>query len=366
MNKITVIHHSADFDGIFCREISKKFLGTENVEYVGWDFKDKPLGLPEGDGPIYILDLPCDRVFGFQYKRNELGVYSIAFEKDVDQKFMHDGYALTDLARRRIWIDHHKSSIDSHPPDIAGYRIDGVSACRLAWQWFYISEHNAQNSTNEALKRSLPGKHDFYDRRVSEPLAVRLAGEYDIFDKRDPRAELFQHGLRSRDLTGWWEGMLSDEATASVAEIENRLDQGSKFELLPNGNIKVPGLGERMVKSLLKSGEVVQFVRANEYREVITQQGFDLEFEGIKFLACNSHELDIRSHLFEAGIRPEHQALLGFTYNGQSRDWRISMYQIPGKHADILSIAKKYKGGGHPGACGFRMEGQTPFVNKTP
>ena len=209
------------------------------------------------------------------------------------------------------------------------------------------------------MNNSLPSKQDFVDRKVSEPLAVRLAGEYDIWDKRDPRAELFQHGLRSRDLNGWWEGLLSDEATASVAEIENRLEQGSKFELLPNGNIKVPGLGERMVSKLLKGGEVIQFARANEYRDVITQQGFTVQFEGLTFLACNSHELDIRSQLFEAGIKPHHDALLGFTFTG--KDWRVSMYRIDGKNADILRIAKEYGGGGHRGACGFHII-SLPFV----
>ena len=36
--KTTVIHHSADFDGIFCREIARKFL--PDAELIGWDFGD--------------------------------------------------------------------------------------------------------------------------------------------------------------------------------------------------------------------------------------------------------------------------------------------------------------------------------------
>ena len=62
--KTTVIHHSADFDGIFCREIARKFL--PDAEIIGWDFGDKPLAIP--DGQIYILDLPVDRVFGYDFK----------------------------------------------------------------------------------------------------------------------------------------------------------------------------------------------------------------------------------------------------------------------------------------------------------
>lgn len=203
-----------------------------------------------------------------------------------------------------------------------GYRIDGVAACRLAWQWFHWGLHfRAQES------RPMPTKQEFVDRKVIEPWAVRLAGEYDIWDKRDPDAELFQHGLRSEELySDTWNALLGDGHTS----------------------------GSALVVRLLNQGRALQFARANEYRDVITQQGFTVHFEGLTFLACNSHELDIRSHLFEAGIKPEHDALLGFTYNGKSKDWRVSMYRIYGKEADLLSIAKKHGGGGHPGACGFR------------
>lgn len=37
----TVTHHSADFDGIFCREIARKFI--PDAKLIGWDFGDEPL-----------------------------------------------------------------------------------------------------------------------------------------------------------------------------------------------------------------------------------------------------------------------------------------------------------------------------------
>ncbi|HEU4345909.1 MAG TPA: hypothetical protein VFU31_30525 [Candidatus Binatia bacterium] len=328
--KTTVIHHSADFDGIFCREIARKFLPSD-TEFIGWDFKDKPLPIP--DGKIYVMDLPLDRVFGFTFPIGPAPIDA------VRQAFGTPGTEL--LFERVIWIDHHRTSIDTHPPTINGYRIDGVAACRLAWQWFQIpsgkfdGDIRANIAGTEVVNFSLPTKQDFIDRTVIEPLAVRLAGEYDIWDKRDPRAELFQHGLKSEELTPrTWATLLGDEF------------------------IK----GEICVDRLLKQGEVLQFARANEYRDVITQQGFDVQFEGLTFLACNSHELDIRSQLFEAGIQPHHDALMGFTFNGKAKDWRVSLYHAPGKeHHDLSEIAKRYGGGGHRGACGFRLKGWTPL-----
>ena len=59
--KITVIHHSADYDGLFCREIARKF--HPEAELIGWDFGNAPLKIPT-EGIIYVMDLPVDRVFG--------------------------------------------------------------------------------------------------------------------------------------------------------------------------------------------------------------------------------------------------------------------------------------------------------------
>lgn len=305
--KTTVIYHSADFDGIFCREIASKFL--PDAELIGWNFGDPHPPIPEGK--IYVMDLPIDRVFGMEFGKHPT-IEPLAIALPLSQI---------------IWIDHHKSSIETHPSTIPGYRIDGVAACRLAWQWFAINQHNAQNVTNPALIVPFPSKQEFIDRTVSEPWAVRLAGEYDIFDKRDPRAELFQHGLRSQELG-------KDEWTLLLS---NPLTHDTEYDI---------------VDKLLRQAKTLSYARENEYREVITLQGFTTKFEGVTFLACNSHRLDIRSHLFEAGIKPEHEALLGFTFMGNQ--WSVSMYHIPGKeHVDILSIAKQHGGGGHKGACGF-------------
>lgn len=298
-----VVYHSADFDGIFCREIARKFLPAD-TEFVGWNFGDQPLKPTRAFDQVYIMDLPCDRVLGLPVEHIWPGCSNL------------------------IWIDHHKSSIETHPKDIPGYRIDGVAACRLAWQWF--THDIANNVMSDAAY--LPEKNEYVNRTVSEPRAVNLAGEYDVFDRRNPSAELFQHGLKSVPLTDkHWDSLLSYDSTTAI--------------------------------HLLTRGEGIKYARDQEYAEVITQQGFDVEFDGIKFLACNSHELDIRSQLFEAGIKPHHEALLGFTYNGKKNEWRVSMYGLPTRpELDLSAIAVKHGGGGHKHACGFQCK-RLPFWN---
>ncbi len=100
MNKTIVVYHRSDYDGIFCREIAKKFL--PEAELIGWEYGDETPAVPN-DTDLYILDLSVP--------------------------------ALMDHPRL-IWIDHHKSAMEKFHHGIPGYRIDGVAACRLAWQWF--------------------------------------------------------------------------------------------------------------------------------------------------------------------------------------------------------------------------------------
>lgn len=334
--KVTVIYHSADYDGLFCREIARKFL--PDSELIGWDFGDAPVPIP--DGQIYVMDLPVDRVFGLEPFGRPSGGSAHAAEVRAG------------LLPRVIWIDHHKSSIETHPKDIPGYRIDGVAACRLAWQWFKY-----QTECSDKSAYAFPVKEEFVCRFVSEPLAVRLAGEYDIWDKRDPDAELFQHGLRSCELTELWPWLLKYDEKTLVSDIEKAMEQGHVKNLIrPDGT--TPNC---TVLNLLEKGRSIQFVRDNEYRDVITQQGFDLKFEGLTFLACCSHELDIRSHLFAAGVKPHHDALFGFTYTGTQ--WRVSLYHKPGREdLDLSEIAKRFGGGGHRGACGFLLPKNHPFL----
>lgn len=291
--KILVIYHKADFDGIFCREIAKRYFEKQgyDTEYLGWDYGD-PVPVVAPETKIYMLDI------------------------SVDGLMDHPGLN---------WIDHHKSAIDKFSSKISGYRIDGVAACRLAWHYFF----GAVNWT----KASIPTKLDFVDRLVPEPLSVRLAGEYDIWDKRDPRAELFQHGLRSRELSeNLWDLLLTPE--------------------LPVENDK-EDVGVIAVNALLEAGEAIQYAKNAENKSIITAYGFTRNWEGLTFLCCNHARFN--SLLFTEGVNPEHDALLGFNFDGQQ--WRISLYHAPGKEFhDLSTIAVKYGGGGHRGACGFRRE----------
>lgn len=307
----TVIYHSADYDGIFCREIAKKFLGTGGVQYTGWNFGDAPLPFPQPGENYVIMDLPVDQPFGCKFK---------------DGWLTRNGEQLQPIDRIDwggwTWIDHHKSSIESHPNDIPGYRVDGVAACRLAWQWFNGPKINGAVT---ALF-----KEDWVDRKVDEPLAVRLAGEYDVWDKRDPRVDTFQYALRA----------------------SNQFNESLQSLLEPNT--------EELIAEMLKGGEAAQHYAQRTDADICKHRTWITEWEGLKWLTLNTARCNSLS--FAARDIPEtgHDALLAFYYNGAR--WVVSMYHAAHrKDLDLSRIAVKYAGGGHRGACGFQCD-NLPFL----
>lgn len=289
--KTTVIYHSADYDGIFCREIARKFL--PDAELIGWDFGQPKVTLGEFD-LLYILDLPPDCAEPFDLNHC-------------------------------IWIDHHKSAIEKWPKDIPGYRIDGVAACRLAWQWF---QQRTPDNPTPAIGVEWPVKEDFIDRIVVEPLAVRLAGEYDVWDHRGDGDLEFQFGLDAQKEI-IWEDLL---------------------ELYP-----VDVDAKQTAEDIIGDGESAMRCYSKRDADIMRSRSFTMKWEGLKWLCLNTARCN--SNTFAARDVPEtgHDALMGFYFNG--RVWTVSLYHA--KHRtelDLSTIAVKHGGGGHRGACGFTCQ----------
>jgi hypothetical protein len=251
------IHHSADQDGLFSREVLKHFV--PGIELVGWDYGQPTPVVPEDCDTLYVVDLSVPDL-------------------------MDDP--------RLVWIDHHKSAIEKYGAR-HGFQLDGVAACRLAYQWFL-----GNRPTLEA----------FRDRRVDEPLILRLVGEHDVWDHRDPRAKVLQYGLVCTE----------------------------------------PSLALN-VDRVLADGEIaLRYSRAVDKRDAYRAK--TIRWNGVTFCAMGFGG-GFNSFNFEPALRPEHEACLGWRHDGER--WRVSLYRVPGKTPDLLSIAKAMGGGGHEGACGF-------------
>lgn len=267
--------------------------------------------------------LPTDTLFiGWDYTDPKIDfpaegkVYVIDLNPECFKEFPG-----IDVAQERvIWIDHHKTAIEKWGTYLPGYRIEGVAACRLAWWWF-------ANSIERGGFGALAPKEAFVNREVAEPWALTLAGEYDIWDHRGDGDIEFQFGLRTEPKEPAWEPLLAGDHS--------------------------------YVNRLIARGEVAMAYSRHVDAGTVKHRSFMLHWRGLNWLALNT--IRCNSQTFAALDDPKtgHDALMAFYWNG--RAWNFSLYHAAHrKDLDLSRIAVDYKGGGHPGACGFQV-GQIPF-----
>lgn len=280
--KTTVIYHRADFDGLFSAAVCKKFL-PDDTEFIGWDFGYPQIKQP--DGTTYVVDLPLS-----------------CMERNGDR--------WPDI----VWIDHHKSSIDQWGGMTPGYQIDGVAACRLCWQWFL-----------DPVGAVALAKTAWTDRMVPEPLALTLAGEYDVWDKRDDRADPFQFGLYAR-------GYGVDECLHLLNALESK----------------------RLTLDVVDAGRAAMNWQQAFASQVCEGRSYVRNWEGRTFCVLASCHARNSMWFPQEAIPDECDALMCWRYDGERVSF--SLYHAPGhEEHDLSTIAVKYGGGGHRGACGFSM-----------
>jgi oligoribonuclease NrnB/cAMP/cGMP phosphodiesterase (DHH superfamily) len=199
-----------------------------------------------------------------------------------------------------IWIDHHISAIQKYSVldrKLNGIRRDGTAACELTWEFFYPLE--------------------------DIPYAIKLLGDYDVWAHQYGSDTInFQNGLKAHD-------------THPLSDIwNNALDINYKtwtYDLISyEGNV---------ITSYIKK----------EYAIISKSYCFEVKFEGLNALVCNSHER--QSSLFDAVYNEEkHDIMIPFIFDGDN--WVFSLYTIK-DDIDCSVIATKYGGGGHKKAAGF-------------
>ena len=170
----------------------------------------------------------------------------------------------------------------------------------------------------------MPLLKDFLDRKVTEPYAIRLAGEYDIWDKRDSNVDLFQLGLHAIEEVPY-ESLLMQHQYLATEQVH---------EICDNGRL-ISGYREKIDAMFMGASFIV-------------------EWRGLKFLAYNGRG---NSLTFKSRDLPEtgHDALMMFFYS--KGKFKVSLYHSAyDKSHDLSEIARSRGGGGHAGACGFQLD----------
>lgn len=216
---------------------------------------------------------------------------------------------LLDKTSDVIWIDHHQSAMEKFKgtdvEKLEGIRRNGEAGCELAWEYFY-------------------GK----GKNVKVPTIVRMLGRYDVWD----------FSLYGREKSNALQEFCKTINTTPTSDI---WDKWLKDDYSPKEELEV---GSNYLK-----------YRDATWKLFLDKWAFDVEFEGLKGIACNI--ANVNSEFYKSIDKNKYDILILFVYNGV--EWTFSIYSDKDK-IDCSKIATKYGGGGHKNASGFNHE-NLPF-----
>ena len=117
---------------------------------------------------------------------------------------------------------------------------------------------------------------------------------------------------------------------------------------------RLPGIN--LLAEAIASGRAIKSYCDKQNDEYSASCSHTIRFEGLNFCALNIGQRG-NSDLMRGGITPDHQALFAWRHVGLGNNpIYVSLYHAPGhEDLDLSEIAKRWGGGGHRGACGFRI-----------
>jgi oligoribonuclease NrnB/cAMP/cGMP phosphodiesterase (DHH superfamily) len=205
-----------------------------------------------------------------------------------------------------IWIDHHKSSIETlkELEDTPGKRVVDKAGCVLTWEFFFPA--------------------------LPIPKAVVYIGDRDIWrhdhSETKPFGEALFHEDTSPENDQLWEPLLEDDRA--------------------------------LLEQMIAHGNDLYQARLFSIERLIEKYGFETEFEGHKALALNRRG---SGELGEAIRRRGYT--IGYCYvEAEQNGDLMTFVTLYSDQIDVSKIAQKFGGGGHAGAAGFSFMRQgSPF-----
>lgn len=264
-------------------------------------------------GAIAKMKFPDGELVGYDYNKPfDFGMIPLddcqVFMIDVSMS-MTDMKKISDLTHGRFtWIDHHISAIndynektaaDGEVPCIAFTNIK-KAACELAWEYFFPEEEM--------------------------PEGIHLLGEYDTW--------------RNEDLARWEEEILPFQYGCRLA-FYGPMDICKAFLGLSDPDY---------IEAVKSIGDNILAYQTQQNR-IACGSAFEMVFEGLPAVCCNIGGAN--SIAFDSVYDPSrHKLMIPFKFDGS--EWRASLYTTH-DDVDCSEIAKKYGGGGHRKASGFRV-----------
>ena len=206
-----------------------------------------------------------------------------------------------------VWIDHHKSAIETARAKCflaSGAQVleTGLAACELTWRWCFDTE---------------PCQ------------AVFWLGRYDVWDHHNhPGALAFQYGMRnlqdtSPDNQSLWQGLFHDDVVSC-------------------------GLVERIAQE----GRGLLTYETRQNAKYAASCAFEVDLDGRRAIAINKGLTN--SLLFKEVYDPDrHDCMVSFVR--RAKGWTVSVYSDK-PAVDASAICSARGGGGHHGAAGFQCD----------
>ena len=223
-----------------------------------------------------------------------------------------DMFKLNDMCKL-IWIDHHGSAIKDYNEAlmrgelniIDGYRKEGEAACELCWT--------------------------FFEGDTKPPYALHMLGRFDVWKHHDITDCLeFQYGCQQ---------IIDPHPT----------NHGLWHDLLVKDD-------DELLQHLINHGRIVlQFSRTRNAKLCDTY-AFETEIDGHPAIALNK---GISSSIAFETVWDKDKYDYMISFVRSKGQWYVSLYTDK-EELDGSVIAKRYGGGGHPGACGFQCK-ELPF-----
>ena len=339
INKVIIFHHD-DMDGQVSAKIAEHFL-KENSEKNDLEIKLYELGYSKEvvlnndefskETLVVILD------WSFHLNVFDDLVYMVGYENI-------------------IWIDHHKTAIDSYKQYPRIYLIDGVRhvglcGAELTYQFF---KHDLRNVPDDYKVLPLPPYEaktystETVQNAIIEPLCLYLVGEWDMF-RYSEEEQYVKH--------------FSAGYLVKKPALDDYSDDAQKFwSLFYTNNTVYDVIYEedaymKYTNEIMEAGETINgFIKLTNSR-TISSYAFPAKIDKFPNLECVAVNTSSRSSLVFNDVRDQFHVGLCYTFNGKFMCY--SIYRLgkdPELLIDVSEIARCYGGGGHPGAAGFNTE----------
>lgn len=300
-NKVLIIYHRVDFDGVFSALIAKKYYSeVENV-------------IVDTFGYTYNDDLPNFNLQPFNV--DKLVLVDISFPADIMLDLL-EKYGPDNIE----WIDHHITAINDsekygYSNGLPGLRMLGRGACELCWKYYF------DNSLNTL------------------PLLIRRLSDYDVWYKES---------------TEIWNN--------SVIPIQLGIRSlfGVKLGNLDPDQVFTP----EFLNKVIQTGKPIHDYLLGKWKSSIANSSFDItvagSFKGIAIISP-----DFNSSMFDSVrddyqvfciVSPQRKTGMYSCSLYSEPDGRLGDFQL-GQY-----LKENYGGGGHPTAAGCQLN-QEQFLN---